>query len=111
MSEFYTDDEFDEVMRLHIADGLTVHDACRTVRERRELDPVGKLTWKWHNPSFASLLFGRVELAQIHCGVASRQWFWTLRFTEGDEVPSHSAPILEDAQQVCIDHARKVLSS
>lgn len=68
------------------------------------------LRWEWHDPTFASLMLGRIELAQINQGRVTGDWFWTLRFTEGDERPSFSSLGEHEAQQVCEEHARRVLS-
>jgi hypothetical protein len=37
--------------------------------------------WKWHDETFASLMLGRVQLAQISRG-SSRHWSWTLFFCD-----------------------------
>jgi hypothetical protein len=71
---------------------------------------MSSLRWKWRTPTFARLMLGRIELAQISKGAASGDWFWTLRFTEAGERPCFSAPTEDEARRICEEHARKVLA-
>ncbi len=65
--------------------------------------------WVWHTDDFASLMVGRIQLAQISQGAASRDWYWTLYFCEPGERPSYSSEDQGSAIAVAEAHARKVL--
>lgn len=67
--------------------------------------------WVWHADDFASLMLGRVQIAQISQGAASRHWFWTLFFCEAGEKPSYSSEDKRTAMLVAEAHARKVLAA
>jgi hypothetical protein len=66
--------------------------------------------WKWHDETFASLMLGRVQLAQISRG-SSRHWSWTLFFCDRGERPTYSSEDKGEAMAVAEDHARKVLAA
>jgi hypothetical protein len=75
-----------------------------------ERSETAEVQWKWHDRNFASLMLGRIELAQIAQGDAGGHWFWTLRFTKPGETASYSSLTEYEAIKVCQEHARKVLS-
>lgn len=71
--------------------------------------PVSALRWVEHDPTFASLMLGRIELAQISKGQGSEHWFYTLRFPLAGERACYSTGNEADAKAVAEAHARKVL--
>lgn len=66
--------------------------------------------WIWHDLDFASLMLGRIQIAQISRGAASGHWYWTLFFCRDGERPSYSAEDKSTAIAVCEAHARKIIS-
>ena len=68
------------------------------------------LRWITHDNTFASLMLGRMELAQISKGRASDDWFYTLRFCEVGERASFSELTETSAKAVAEAHAAKVLA-
>lgn len=78
----------------------------------RTTQTTASLRWVQHASDFASLMLGRVELAQITRGntAAGGHWFWTLRFCRTGERPCFSAPTESEARAVAEEHARKVIN-
>lgn len=65
--------------------------------------------WVWHEPGFASLMIGRVQLAQVSHGATT--WAWTLFFCEKGERSTYADEDKAVAMQAAEDHARKVLAA
>ena len=75
-----------------------------------ERGPVGVLLeWRWHTTTFASLMVGRVELAQISNSSTTNDWFYTLRFTKNGERSAGSKENKAAAMTLCIDYATNIL--
>jgi len=68
------------------------------------------LRWVWRDDTFASLMLGRIQLAQISKATASHHWFYTLFVVEPGERASYSAPDRETAMRAAQEHAGKVMS-
>lgn len=66
------------------------------------------LRWVWHDKTFASLMLGRVQLAQV--SGSPNCWSYTLFFTKPGERPSYSAPTCVEAMREALTHAEKVLA-
>lgn len=66
--------------------------------------------WVAHGGSFSSLMLGRIELAQVSKARASEYWFYTLKFTQGEERDAYSELTETAAKAVCVTHALKVLA-
>lgn len=55
-------------------------------------------------------MLGRIELAQVSKARASEYWFYTLKFTQGEERDAYSELTETAAKAVCVTHALKVLA-
>ena len=66
--------------------------------------------WVWHSDGFASLMLGRVQLAQISLGT-SGHWSWTLFFCRPDERSTYSSKDKAVAMATAAAHAEKVLAA
>jgi len=64
--------------------------------------------WVWNSDTFASLMLGRVQLAQISRGATT--WSWTLFFCRSDERSFYGAKDKAVAMETAEAHARKVLA-
>ena len=64
--------------------------------------------WVWHSDTFASLMLGRVQLAQVSHGAS--HWSWTLFFCERGERSKYSSENKAVAVATAEAHARKVLA-
>lgn len=72
-------------------------------------EPVFKLRWKLHSDDFASLMLGRVQVAQISRGT-SGNWYWHLFFCRPPERESYGDASRDVAIAEAESHARKILS-
>ena len=67
--------------------------------------------WVWHADDFASLMLGRVQLAQISHGKSSGYWSWALFFCKPDERSGYSSKDKALAMAAAEAHAAKVLAT
>ena len=68
------------------------------------------LRWLAHSDDFASLMLGRIEIAQASKARSSGTWFLSLRFCEASQNPNPCAPSREGAEAIAEAHARDVLA-
>ena len=66
--------------------------------------------WVEVEPGFRRLMLGRIELAQLARGRATGDWFYDLRFCQGEELSSGPRPTEAEAAGVAALHAAKVLA-
>lgn len=64
--------------------------------------------WVWHHDTFASLMIGRVQLAQV--SGSPNCWSYTLFHVRPGERPGYSAPTRDEAMRAAQAHAGKVLT-
>lgn len=67
--------------------------------------------WVWHADDFASLMLGRIQIAQISYGKGCGYWSWTLFFCAADERSGYSSKDKASAVAAAEAHATKVLSA
>lgn len=67
------------------------------------------LRWLDHDPTFSSLMIGRIELAQISKSITTDDWFYTLRFCVTGEKSSYSSISKSAAKSISEAHAERVL--
>ncbi len=67
-----------------------------------------KTRWVWHTETFASLMLGRIQLAQISYSPGSDYWYWTLFFCKKNEKSSFATKSKSEAMSIAELHARDI---
>ena len=68
--------------------------------------------WVWHDETFASLMMGRIQIAQVSQGTSrSGHWRWTLLFCTHEERSFYASPDKAVAMATAESHAQKVLAA
>ncbi len=67
--------------------------------------------WVWHADDFASLMLGRIQIAQISYGKGSGYWSWALFFCKPGERAGYSTKDKARAMAEAEAHAQKVLTA
>ena len=97
-----------------VADPQFAKDQCAEIVEALQcLEPADVQAlmplWVSHDVTFASLMLGWIELAQITQGQATSDWFWTLRFCRDGEKITESDSLAKTEPNVHHYHSRTVI--